>query len=91
MNHWMFNCKEVTQIVSESLDRKLPLYQRMGIRFHLSMCRFCWRFRKQLLILRKAVRFQDKYVEDAKHPLTLNAKTRERIKRSLMDRLKKNQ
>ena len=91
MNHWMFNCKEVTQIVSESLDRKLPPYQRMGIRFHLFMCRFCWRFRKQLLILRKAVRFQDKYIEDVKHPLTLNTKTRERIKRSLTDRLKKNQ
>ena len=89
MNHWMYNCKEVTQMVSESLDRKLPLHQRMGMRFHLSMCRFCSRFRKQLLILRKAMRVQDSYVEDAKHPLTLNTKTKERIKRSLADRLKK--
>ncbi len=89
MNHWMYNCKEVTQMVSESLDRKLPLHQRMGIGFHLFMCRFCSRFRKQLLILRKAMRVQDSYVEDAKHPLTLNTKTKERIKRSLTDRLKK--
>jgi hypothetical protein len=87
MNHWMFNCKEVTQIVSESLDRKLPLYQRMGIRFHLSMCRFCSRFRKQLLILRRMMRFQDRFIEDEKHPITLDIKARERIKRSLIDRL----
>ena len=87
MNHWMFNCKEITQIVSESLDRKLPLHQRMAIRFHLTMCRFCSRFRKQLLILRKIMRFQDMFIEDEKHPITLSIKARERIKRSLIDRL----
>jgi len=89
MNHWMYNCKEVTQMVSESLDRKLPLRQRMGIRLHLFMCKLCSRFRKQMLILREAVRLQDRYVEDAKHPLTLNPDTREHIKRSLIDSLNK--
>jgi hypothetical protein len=52
MRHLMYNCKEVTRMVSESLDRKLPLHQRMGIRVHLFMCKFCSRYRKQLLLLR---------------------------------------
>ena len=52
MNHWMFNCREVTRMVSESLDRKFPLHQRMGIRVHLFMCKFCSRYRKQLLLIR---------------------------------------
>lgn len=52
MHRWIFNCREVSRLVSESLDRKLPLHQRMGIRVHLSMCKFCSRYRKQLLILR---------------------------------------
>ncbi len=89
MNHWMYTCKEVTQMVSESLDRKLLLHQRMGIRFHLFMCKLCSRFRKQLLILREVVRLQDRYIEDSKHPLTLNPDTRERIKHSLIDSLNK--
>ena len=89
MNHWMYTCKEVTQMVSESLDRNLPLRQRMGIRLHLFMCKLCSRFRKQLLMLREAVRLQDRYVEDSKHPFTLNPNTRERIKRSLIDSLNK--
>jgi len=52
MHHGMFNCQEVTRLVSESLDRKLPLHQKIGIRVHLFMCKFCSRYRKQLLLLR---------------------------------------
>ena len=55
MHHWMFNCGEVTRLVSESLDRKLPFYQRMGIRAHLLMCKFCSRYRKQLLLIQEVL------------------------------------
>ncbi len=89
MNHWIYNCKEVTQMVSESLDRKLPLHQRMGIRVHLFMCKFCSRYRKQLLILREAMRLQEKYVEDTKPSPTLRPEARERIRRFLIDSLNK--
>ncbi len=51
----MFNCREVTRMISESLDRSLPLHQRIGIRIHLFMCRFCSLYREQLLALRKAI------------------------------------
>ena len=66
MRHLMYDCKEVTRMVSESLDRKLPFHQRMGIRVHLFMCKFCSRYRKQLLILREVMRLQEKYIEDTK-------------------------
>ena len=87
MHHWMYSCKEVTQMVSESLDHKLPLIQRIGIRVHLLMCKFCSRYRKQLLILREAMRLQEKYIEDT----TLPTEARERIKRSFIYSLNKSQ
>ncbi len=89
MHHWMGNCKKVTQMVSESLDRKLPLHQRMGIRVHLFMCKFCSRYRKQLLILREVMRLQERYVEDTKPSPTLLPEARERIRRFLIDSLNK--
>ena len=89
MHHWMFNRKEVTRMVSESLDRKLPLHQRMGIRIHLLMCKFCSRYRRQLLILREAMRFQAKYGEDTEPSLTLPPEARERIKISFINSLNK--
>ncbi len=55
MHHWMFNCGETTHMVSEYLDRKLPLYKRMGIRIHLFMCRFCSQYRKQLLLMHQVL------------------------------------
>ncbi len=53
MSHWMFNCRKVTQMVSESMDRNLLLRQRVMIRTHLLMCKYCARFRDQLLTIRE--------------------------------------
>ena len=91
MSHWMHNCKEVTRMVSESMDRKLPLHQRMGIRVHLLMCKFCSRYRKQLLILREAMRLQESYVQDTKPSFALHPEARERIKRSFIESLNRSQ
>lgn len=78
MHHWMFNCGEVTRLVSESLDRKLPLHQRMGIRIHLFMCKFCARYSKQLKLLRGVMRLaaEERIVTDFFEPLPSDAKTR---------------
>lgn len=75
----MLSCKEVSRLLSESLDRKLPLRQRLGVRMHLLMCRFCSRFWKQTLFVRDAAHH---YVETATST-GLSAEARQRIKRSL--------
>ena len=38
--HWMFSCKDVSQLLSESMDRGLPFYQRILMRMHLLMCKY---------------------------------------------------
>ena len=83
MNHWMFRCKEVAQVVSESLDRKLPFFQRMGLRMHLLMCKLCTENRKQFRILREAMNHCEKHGKDLESSATLTPEARERIKRSL--------
>ena len=85
MSHWMFSCKEVSQKVSESMDRKLPVYHRMLITMHLLMCKYCSRFKNQLLILRNAV--NQEYIPEDKMDAFLPEKTRERIKKTLRKRL----
>ncbi|MFW2367295.1 MAG: zf-HC2 domain-containing protein [Desulforhopalus sp.] len=56
MKTWMFNCREVSKLVSESLDRELSFTQKMGVRFHLLMCSYCARFADQLRKIRDLVR-----------------------------------
>ena len=85
MNHWMFNCRKVTRMVSDSLDHKLPLYQRFGIRIHLMMCKLCSRYKDQLLLMRKIIgpKMMDKKETDL--PIKLSSKARERIKRLMQN------
>ncbi len=83
----MFNCKDVSQRVSESMDRSLPLHHRMMIKIHLMMCKYCARFKQQLLALRDACRLDDLYGEDCEHIHDLAEAARDRLKQSLSKQL----
>jgi len=83
MFHWMFNCKEVTRLVSESLDRKLPLSERIGVRIHLLMCKLCPEAKKQMLFLREAARLFSFDTRPVGLGASLSPEARNRIKRSL--------
>jgi len=61
----MLSCKEATRLVSESLDRELPVRQRLSLRFHLMMCYLCRRYRKQLHFLRSLMRLYGEEEEGA--------------------------
>ena len=80
----MLSCREVTRLVSESLDRELPLRQRMSTKMHLMMCKLCSRYSKQLAGLREAVRLHSMREEDMDiYPASLSSEARERIKQAL--------
>ena len=80
----MLSCREVTQLVSESLDRELSLRQRMSTKMHLMMCRLCSRYNKQLAGLREAVRLHSMREEDMDlYPASLSPEARERIKQAM--------
>ncbi len=59
INHWMFRCKDVSALVSRSMDTRLPLSKRMGIRFHLMMCRMCREYKNQLFLISRAMKRMD--------------------------------
>ncbi len=52
----MDNCKQITRLVSEELDRELTLAERLRVRFHLMMCAGCTNFARQMQVLRNAAR-----------------------------------
>jgi hypothetical protein len=89
MGYWMFNCNEVSRKVSDSMDRVLPFHQQMIIRFHLLMCKYCTRFRDQLLLIRKAIRAEEDFDEELRPSETSFSEPGKRIKQMLRDQLKK--
>jgi len=81
----MYNCKEVSQFVSESLDRKLGFWTRVQLWMHLSMCGLCTRFRKTMIRVDREVRQHTQDVEqESRNPEeALSPEARERINRRL--------
>jgi len=81
----MLSCKDVTRLISDSMDRSLPLGKRIGVRLHLMICRFCVRYERQLQLIRDTVRrITDPPDPPAALPLdALSSEARERILRSI--------
>jgi hypothetical protein len=49
------SCREASHLVSEGLDRRLGLRERIALRVHLAICDGCTEFSKQIAFLRKAL------------------------------------
>ena len=59
INHWTFRCKDVSALVSQGLDTRLPLTKRIGIRFHLMMCHLCREYKRQLTLIHRVLKRLD--------------------------------
>ena len=83
INHWMFKCKDISLLISRSMDQKLPLRIRIGIKFHLMMCNLCLSYKKQLELVHKAILKFDTDKEEFFPVTQLPDQTREKIKKNL--------
>jgi hypothetical protein len=86
MDKLMPSCDVVSRMISDSLDRPLPLWGRLRIRLHLMFCRFCTRYRRQLMAMRNM--FENNHQKEEASQATdqpgLSDSARERIKQSLL-------
>jgi len=78
-------------MISDSLDRQLPRRQRITLKMHLFMCKFCSRARQQMLFITKAIRHYLLEVEslESASDISLSPEASERIKRHLTENCKK--
>jgi hypothetical protein len=83
LQSWLFHrlpaCQEVTRLVSESMDRRLTMRERIGVQLHLWVCAWCRRYDRQLQFLRRAFHVHG---EQSEAP-TLSPEAREAMKRRL--------
>ena len=86
----MLNCKDVSKLVSESLDHELSFWQRFNLWMHLSMCRLCWSFRKDLVHLHEETREHARHIElgaEEEPDVKLSDESRDSMKRLLKSHL----
>lgn len=50
------SCKEASRLISDGMDRRLSIPERISLRLHVSICDACTRFTSQVAFLRRALR-----------------------------------
>lgn len=65
----MMSCKEAAQLMSQDLDRKLSLVERLGLQLHLVICQGCRATERHFAFLHAAARrVGDRGIPETKHP-----------------------
>ena len=78
------SCREATRLQSEAMDRPLRLRQRIGLRIHVILCRWCRRYGRQIGLLRAIAHEQEKHEETLLSP-TLRPEAKARMKERLKE------
>jgi hypothetical protein len=77
-------CKQMTALMSESLERRLTVRERVTLRLHLWVCIWCVWYLEQLRLLRATLRERAEQAEaEDGAALQLSTEARERLKRAL--------
>ena len=78
----MLTCKQASQIISQSLDRNLSWQERLTLRLHLFICKYCKRFSQQLSTLRVTLKRMNETVENDTN-ITMSSDIKARIAKSM--------
>lgn len=79
------SCRKATQLISAAMDRRLSFSENVALRFHLVICASCQRYRRQLALIRAAVRRHLLRVDDVIDSAAqmLSPQARQRIKQEI--------
>ncbi len=78
-------CKQTVKVISESMERRLSLRERITVKLHLWICLWCVWYLEQLQLMRDTIRSkaaQEPNLESSSLP-PLSSEARERMKLSL--------
>ncbi|MDY6978660.1 MAG: zf-HC2 domain-containing protein [Pseudomonadota bacterium] len=79
----MLTCKQASELISEHQERPLTRRERWGLTLHLAICISCRRFKRQLGLLRQALRQLAHSDRENLPGPELPPQARQRIRRSL--------
>jgi len=77
-------CREMVRILSQSMDKPLPLVMRIKKRLHFLICCWCQRYEEQLHYMRRTAHEFPGHADEASN-VPFSTEARERIKRRLAE------
>lgn len=77
------NCKDVTALISRSMENDLSFREKMTMKIHLWSCLACKRYLSQVRFMSEVVQLQEKKIEKGETAPTLSADASKRLKDAL--------
>jgi hypothetical protein len=81
--HLMPDCRRVSKLLGESLDRPSTVRERLIMYFHNLVCHPCRRYLAQIRFLREAAQRQEERLAGGKYDVRLSAEAEQRLKNLL--------
>ena len=83
--HNLPTCKEIAPVISQSLERRLSLRERVLLKLHLWVCLWCVWYLEHLHLIRDTLRARaaQASADQPSISASLSAEARERMKRAL--------
>jgi hypothetical protein len=76
-------CKDITALVSRSLEKDLSTREKWVMKAHLYTCIACQRYLAQLKFMSRVLAKQEERLERGEHPPRLSSEASERLKNAL--------
>ncbi len=83
MNKFFPDCEEVSRLVSQNLDERLPWSRRLGMRIHTMMCHWCRRHSRQQSLIQRLIRRRGP--DELPSGAGMSSQAKDRIERLLSD------
>jgi hypothetical protein len=79
------NCKDMSLVMSQSMERRLTLRERAAMRLHLWVCIWCVWYLEHLLFIRATLRTRAAHIpqEESSATDSLSTEALDRIRRAL--------
>lgn len=77
------DCKTISPLFSDALDRKLSLREKLRVRLHLYTCGACLNYISNLKFMHQVFEKQEENFENEKIHVSLSPEAKERIKEKL--------
>ncbi len=78
----MLNCKQASQLISQSLEQPLAMRERFALKLHLLICKYCRRFRQQLHAIGVALKLTARAIEND-DTIKMPSETKQRLIQSI--------
>lgn len=83
MHRLMYSCEEATFLTSKSMHQKLTFAQKQQLKWHLSMCKYCREYERNIKIINNGAKNINRFLQNGDPLYHLSNERKNQIKKTI--------